>query len=140
MNELKKCPFCGSDVKWCGENEPDPEDNHLCDHIECTNADCGADFSFTHNNDIYPDNSDDMTPEELMQIDRDYSAQRFNRRATKRLDFNLAIDLCKEILAGETSLKIKEKYGISERTYKGIKRGEYWPDAMSEAKKQIKGG
>ncbi|WP_368924674.1 hypothetical protein [Providencia sp. 1709051003] len=70
MNELKKCPLCDSKVKWCGENEPDPEDNHLCDHIECTNADCGADFSFTHNNDIYPDNSDDMTPEEkLKQLD-----------------------------------------------------------------------
>nr|ELR5174841.1 hypothetical protein [Providencia rettgeri]ELR5197685.1 hypothetical protein [Providencia rettgeri] len=81
MNELKKCPLCGGKVKWCGENEPDPEDNHLCDHIQCTNADCGADFSFIHNNDIYPDNSDDMDPEELMQIDRDYSAQRFNRRA-----------------------------------------------------------
>lgn len=81
MNELKKCPLCGSKVKWCGENEPDPEDNHLCDHIQCTNADCGADFSFIHNNDIYPDNSDDMTPEELMKIDRDYSAHRFNRRA-----------------------------------------------------------
>ncbi|WP_318839975.1 hypothetical protein [Providencia sp. PROV080] len=53
----------------------------------------------------------------------------------KRLNFNLAIELCKEILAGETALKIKEKYGISEKTYKGIKRGVYWPDAMSEAKK-----
>ncbi|MFU9002900.1 hypothetical protein [Proteus sp. TSJ240517] len=81
MNELKKCPLCGSKVKWCGESESNPEDNHLCDHIQCTNTDCHADFSFTHNNDIYPDNSDDMTPEELMQIDRDYSAQRFNRRA-----------------------------------------------------------
>ncbi|HCQ7980665.1 TPA: Lar family restriction alleviation protein [Proteus mirabilis] len=59
----------------------------------------------------------------------------WNRRATKRLNFNLAIDLCKEILAGETALKIKEKYGISERTYKGIKRGKYWTDAMSKAKK-----
>ncbi|MFY3770073.1 hypothetical protein ACOT1K_09415 [Providencia manganoxydans] len=59
---------------------------------------------------------------------------------TKRLNFNLAIDLCKEILAGETALKIKEKYGISEKTYKGIKRGKYWSDAMNEAKKQSKGG
>ena len=59
---------------------------------------------------------------------------------TKRLNFNLAIDLCKEILAGESALKIKEKYGVSEKTYKGIKRGMYWSDAMSEAKKQIKGG
>ncbi|HBC5015953.1 TPA: hypothetical protein KET99_000158 [Proteus mirabilis] len=42
MNELKKCPLCGSKVKWCGESEPNPEDSHLCDHIECTNADCGG--------------------------------------------------------------------------------------------------
>ncbi|EMN9016638.1 Lar family restriction alleviation protein [Morganella morganii] len=79
--KLKPCPFCGHAVKWCGENEPDPEDNHPCSHIECTNADCGLDVSFNHHNEIYPDDTDDMTVNELLQIDRDHAAERWNRRA-----------------------------------------------------------
>lgn len=81
--KLKPCPLCGCAVKWCGENEPDPEDNYPCSHIECTNAACGLDASFNHRNEIYPDDTDDMTVNELLQIDRNHAAERWNRRASQ---------------------------------------------------------
>lgn len=79
--ELKRCPLCDSSVKWCGENEEDPEDNHLCHHIVCTNKECGADFDFHLNNDdMLPENTESMTAEECMQPFRDECAKRFNNR------------------------------------------------------------
>ncbi|HGN0007832.1 TPA: Lar family restriction alleviation protein [Proteus mirabilis] len=107
MNELKKCPFCGGKAK---------SEKYLIVYwrVRCTKC---------------------FTLQTEMVASEKSAIAAWNRRATKRLNFNLAIDLCKEILAGETALKIKEKYGISERTYKGIKRGKYWTDAMSKAKK-----
>lgn len=79
--ELNKCPFCGHGVKWCGENENDPEDNHLCHHIRCTNVKCGADFDFNlSNEEILPDDTDHMTAEECMIPFRVECAKRFNQR------------------------------------------------------------
>lgn len=80
--ELKPCPFCASPVKWCGENEPDPEDNHLCHHIQCTNVECGADFDFqTSNIELLPDDCDGMTAEECMVPFRIECARRYNQRS-----------------------------------------------------------
>lgn len=79
---LKNCPFCDSAVKWCGENEPDPEDDHLCHHIRCTNPDCSADFDFdTGNKELLPDDIDYLTAEECMIPFREECAARFNNRA-----------------------------------------------------------
>jgi len=81
MSELKNCPFCDSKVKWCGEDELDPEDNHLCHHIRCTNPKCAADFDFnTDNVELLPDDTDDMSVEEVMKSFRDECAKRFNSR------------------------------------------------------------
>ncbi|MCK6840533.1 Lar family restriction alleviation protein [Enterobacter roggenkampii] len=82
MSELKPCPFCGSDVKWCGEHEDDPSDNHLCDHIQCTNTQCKADFSFVYGNELLPDECDDMSPEEIMDIFRQKAVSLYNSRVS----------------------------------------------------------
>lgn len=80
--ELKPCPLCASPVKWCGENETDPEDNHLCHHIQCANPECGADFDFIMGNEeILPDDTDMMTAEECLLPFRIECAKRFNNRA-----------------------------------------------------------
>ena len=79
---LKPCPFCSSPVKWCGENEVDPEDNHLCHHIQCINPECAADFDFNTNNiEILPEETDHLSAEELMVPFREECARRFNRRS-----------------------------------------------------------
>ncbi|EEZ6615632.1 hypothetical protein D9F61_09940 [Escherichia coli] len=82
MSELKPCPFCGSSVKWCGEHEHDPSDNHLCDHIQCTNEHCRADFSFIYGNDLLPDDCEDMSPEEMMDIFRKKAVGLYNQRSS----------------------------------------------------------
>ncbi len=41
MSELKPC-LCGSEVRWCGEHNADPDDNHECHQIHCDN--CGIQF------------------------------------------------------------------------------------------------
>ena len=33
--ELKPCPFCGGKSRWCGENNPKTEDDHICHEITC---------------------------------------------------------------------------------------------------------
>ena len=81
LTELKNCPLCGSKTRWCGEGNPDPKDDHLCDHILCTNPECGADFSFNPNVDVLPPDSDDMSAEEMMDAFKQYSLERFNKRA-----------------------------------------------------------
>ncbi len=79
------CPFCNSPVKWCGENSADPEDDHVCHHIQCTNPECGADFDFTNTgDDLLTDDPavlDSMTSAELVQPLRAVCKGRFNRRA-----------------------------------------------------------
>jgi len=47
MKELKCCPFCGNDVRWCGENNPDSSDDHECHEIHCDN--CGTQFGVEGN-------------------------------------------------------------------------------------------
>jgi hypothetical protein len=42
---LKDCPFCGSAPRWCGEDNPDPEDDHSCDEIMCDG--CGVQVNVT---------------------------------------------------------------------------------------------
>lgn len=84
--ELKNCPFCSSPVRWCGENEPDPEDNHVCHHIACTNSDCGADFDFQ-----LPSSTDEEFEEDLSLEDhflnlRMECAARYNRRTNESSD------------------------------------------------------
>lgn len=85
VNGLLPCPLCNAPVKWCGENEPDSEDNHLCHHIRCTNPACFADFNFTNTgDDLLPDEPevlDSMTAEECLQPLRDECLKRFNFRA-----------------------------------------------------------
>ncbi|CVF68715.1 Uncharacterised protein [Serratia marcescens] len=79
--KLNDCPFCNSSTKWCGENETNPEDNHLCHQIVCTNKSCGARFDFEFGNqDLLPDETDDMTEEECMEPFRVECAKRFNAR------------------------------------------------------------
>lgn len=81
MITLLPCPLCNSPVKWCGENEPNPDDNHLCHHIQCTNPDCASDFDFnTENIDLLPEDTDHLSAEELMLPFRVECAKRFNRR------------------------------------------------------------
>jgi hypothetical protein len=49
--ELKPCLSCGNTPRWCGENNPDPEDDHVCHQIHCDS--CGVQFdvdSFDANN------------------------------------------------------------------------------------------
>lgn len=79
------CPFCNSPVKWCGENSADPDDDHVCHHIQCTNPECGADFDFTNTgDDLLTDDPavlDSMTSVELLQPLRAVCKGRFNRRA-----------------------------------------------------------
>lgn len=84
MTDFRPCPFCNSPVKWCGENSVDPEDDHACHHIQCTNPECGADFDFTNTgDDLLPDDPailDAMTTTELLQPLRAICKSRFNRR------------------------------------------------------------
>lgn len=86
--DLRPCPFCLSRVRWCGEGEKNPEDNHLCHHIQCTNPECGADFNFINtDDDLLPDDPetlDAMTAEECLQPLRDECRKRFNRRTGRR--------------------------------------------------------
>lgn len=86
MTDFRPCPFCNSPVKWCGENSVDPEDDHACHHIQCTNPECGADFDFTNTgDDLLPDDPailDAMTTTELLQPLRAICKSRFNRRTT----------------------------------------------------------
>lgn len=79
------CPFCNSPVKWCGENSADPDDDHICHHIQCTNPECSADFDFINTgDDLLPDDPavlDAMTSAELVQPLRAVCKGRFNSRA-----------------------------------------------------------
>lgn len=72
-------------MKWCGENSADPEDDHACHHILCTNPECGADFDFTNTgDDLLPDDPailDAMTAAECLQPLRNVCLNRFNSRA-----------------------------------------------------------
>ncbi|VYT10241.1 Uncharacterised protein [Citrobacter amalonaticus] len=85
MTDFRPCPFCNSPVKWCGENSADPEDDHACHHIQCTNPECGADFDFTNTgDDLLPDDPetlDAMTAAECLQPLRNVCLNRFNSRA-----------------------------------------------------------
>lgn len=85
MTDFRPCPFCNSPVKWCGENSADPEDDHACHHIQCTNHECGADFDFTNTgDDLLPDDPetlDAMTAAECLQPLRNVCLNRFNSRA-----------------------------------------------------------
>lgn len=76
--ELKACPLCASPVRWCGENEPDPEDNHVCHHIVCTNEECKADFDFQIKE--WTEEDEDLPLEEHFDRLRGLCAERFNRR------------------------------------------------------------
>ncbi|SFB03681.1 Protein of unknown function [Citrobacter amalonaticus] len=84
-NGFLPCPFCNSPVKWCGENGVDPDDNHVCHHIQCTNHECGADFDFINTgDDLLPDDPetlDAMTAAECLQPLRNVCLSRFNSRA-----------------------------------------------------------
>ncbi|HGY4722888.1 Lar family restriction alleviation protein [Citrobacter freundii] len=84
-NGCLPCPFCNSPVKWCGENSADPDDDHICHHIQCTNPECGADFDFINTgDDLLPDDPavlDAMTSAELVQPLREVCKGRFNLRA-----------------------------------------------------------
>ena len=42
MDELKPCPFCGVQARWCGD---DPQDPHECHMIHCDG--CGMTFDVT---------------------------------------------------------------------------------------------
>lgn len=79
-SELKPCPFCGSAAKWCGENEPDPADVHICHHIQCTNPSCAADFDFLIKGELLPEDTDGWSEQELLKPLRDECAKRFNQR------------------------------------------------------------
>lgn len=85
MTDFRPCPFCNSPVKWCGENSADPEDDHACHHIQCTNPECGADFDFTNTGDDLlsddPETLDAMTEAECLQPLRNVCLNRFNSRA-----------------------------------------------------------
>ena len=85
MNGFRPCPFCNSPVKWCGENSVDPDDEHVCHHIQCTNPECGADFDFINTgDDLLPDDPetlDAMTAAECLQPLRNVCLNRFNSRA-----------------------------------------------------------
>ena len=85
MTDFRPCPFCNSPVKWCGENSADPEDDHACHHIQCTNPECGADFDFINTgDDLLPDDPealDAMTAAECLQPLRNVCLNRFNSRA-----------------------------------------------------------
>lgn len=35
MKELKKCPFCGSEVEWCKDNHTVHDLNQDCHYITC---------------------------------------------------------------------------------------------------------
>lgn len=86
MNGFRPCPFCNSPVKWCGENSVDPDDEHVCHHIQCTNPECGADFDFINTgDDLLPDDPetlDAMTAAECLQPLRNVCLNRFNNRAS----------------------------------------------------------
>nr|WP_261400108.1 Lar family restriction alleviation protein [Citrobacter werkmanii] len=86
MNGFRPCPFCNSPVKWCGENCVDPDDEHVCHHIQCTNPECGADFDFINTgDDLLPDDPetlDAMTAAECLQPLRKVCLNRFNSRAS----------------------------------------------------------
>lgn len=82
--ELKPCPLCESPVKWCGENEANPEDNHLCHHIQCTNSECRADFDFIlSDEEMLPDDTSCMTAEECLLPLRIECAKRYNNRSNQ---------------------------------------------------------
>lgn len=81
LAELKNCPLCGGKTRWCGEGNTNPEDDHLCDHIVCTNVDCGADFCFNPNVDVLPPDCDGMSAEDMMGAFKQYSLERFNKRS-----------------------------------------------------------
>jgi len=68
MIELKNCPFCGSEVNWCGET---PEDEaHECHQISCNG--CGAQL------DVNSDETKNAgTMDELKQV----MAKAWNSRA-----------------------------------------------------------
>lgn len=76
-NLIMLCPFCGSSVKWCGTDNENPDDDHECHHIVCTNSDCMADFDFDIKNDYWRDG---LMHEEIIQPLKDECARRFNRR------------------------------------------------------------
>lgn len=84
--ELKSCPFCQSPVRWCGENEPDPEDNHVCHHIVCTNVNCGADFDFHLPSSSDEEFEEESTLEEHFDNLRLQCAARYNRRTNEPSD------------------------------------------------------
>jgi hypothetical protein len=71
VNDLKPCS-CGAKVRWCGDNNPDPEDDHMCHHIHCDN--CGIHFSFEADDDA-------ESIEEL----REATAKLWNTRPNKEL-------------------------------------------------------
>ncbi len=40
--QLDHCPFCGGEIRWCGEGEKACGNEH-CDHLHCDS--CGMHFS-----------------------------------------------------------------------------------------------
>ena len=62
-DELKPCPFCGGEAKWCGD---DPEDKHECHFIVC--KPCGYEFNFSA--DSNPDTLEELRSEVMVGWNR----------------------------------------------------------------------
>lgn len=66
--QLNKCKFCGSEPRWCGQDNKNPEDDHDCHQIHCDS--CGVQF------DVDCDSTN--IPETLEGV-REYVAMIWNR-------------------------------------------------------------
>jgi len=66
MDKLKPCPFCGGEVRWCGD---DPADKHECHEIHCDG--CGAHFSC---------NPNELPEADTLEEEKDLQAKAWNQR------------------------------------------------------------
>lgn len=69
--ELNNCPFCGNAVRWCGENNLIPSDDHLCHQIACDT--CEANFDIN----VFQLKCENSWDEALQEI-----SDRFNKRSS----------------------------------------------------------
>lgn len=63
------------------------------------------------------------------------SIEQARNRRNKRLDYDMALDIAKRMLAGEKATILAAEYGTSESLPREIHKGRTWKDAHNEARR-----
>lgn len=112
MDKLLPCPFCGGEVRWCGD---DPTDKHDCHQIHCDG--CGAQFDYCPDHQIGAE-----TLEEL----RDEVANIWNARNT--VEVPVEEKYRELIMAVASKFPDETRHETALRYIKQAEEGDYGPE------------